>query len=97
MATRRQAQRAIEIHQDELIQYPNVTGLGVVPVEDGPGESAVAVYVTAKAPEDELRADEQIPPTLQVPGREDPHEVPTQVIARGEFAIEEEQFGIEPI
>jgi len=97
MATRRQAQRAIEIHQDQLTQYPNVTALGVVPAEDGSGESAVAVYVTNKVARNELRDDEQIPPILRVPGRGAVHEVPTQVVARGEFSLEEQQFGIEPI
>jgi hypothetical protein len=97
MATRRQAQRAVEIHQEELIRYPNVTGLGVVPAKEGSGESAVAVYVTSKVPGDELGPDEQIPTMLQVPGREGTNEVPTRVIAKGDFEFEEEQFGIEPV
>ena len=55
------------------------------------------MYVTSKVPGDELGPDEQIPTRLQVPGRKGTNEVPTRVIAKGDFEFEEEQFGIEPI
>lgn len=97
MATRRQAQRAAEIYQEELIRYPNVTGLGVVPARQSSGESAVGVYVTSKVPGDELGPDELIPAMLQVPGREGTNEVPTRVIAKGDFEFEQDQFGIESV
>ena len=91
MATRRQAQRAIELHQDELVAYPNVAGLGIVPAEEegGSGDSAVAVYVTKKVPRDQLKLDELIPRKLEIPARKGTQEVATRVIAPGEFQLEE--------
>jgi hypothetical protein len=91
MATLRQVQRAIELHQDELVQYPNVTGLGVVPAKDAEssGDSEVAVYVTKKVPRAELKPDERIPSTLQIPARKGTHEVGTRIIIKGEFQLEE--------
>ena len=32
MASRNHVQRAIELYEEELARYPNVTGIGVVPV-----------------------------------------------------------------
>lgn len=99
MATRAHVQRAIELYQEELVTYPNVTGIGVVPVREdqheGGAELAVAVYVTRKVPRDELEADERIPPTLEVPSRDGPRTVLTRVIATGKFELEG-QFEIEP-
>ena len=98
MASRNHVQRAIELYEDELARYPNVTGIGVVPVTDdpdGPADLAVAVYVTRKVPRDELKAGERIPPTLEIPSRDGAQDVPTRVIATGEFALED-QFDIEP-
>ena len=73
MASRNHVHRAIELYEDELARYPNVTGIGVVPVTDdpdGPTNLAVAVYVTRKVPRDELKAGERIPPTLEIPSRD---------------------------
>ncbi len=98
MASRNHVQRAIELYEEELARYPNVTGIGVVPVTDdpdGPADLAVAVYVTRKVPRDELKAGERIPPTLEIPSRDGAQNVPTRVIATGEFALED-QFDIEP-
>lgn len=98
MASRNHVQRAIELYEEELARYPNVTGIGVVPVTDGtdsPADLAVAVYVTRKAPRDELKADDRIPRSLEIPSRDGAQNVPTRVIATGEFALEE-QFDIEP-
>jgi hypothetical protein len=98
MASRNHVQRAIELYQDELAGYPNVTGIGVVPVtgdSKGAVDLAVAVYVTRKVPRAQLKADERIPPSLEIPSREGSQNVPTRVIATGEFALED-QFDIEP-
>ena len=91
MATRRQAKRAIELYQDELEKYPNVTGLGVVPAKEAEGsnDSAVAVYVTKKVPRDQLKPDERIPRRLEIPVQKGTQEVGTRVIAKGEFELEE--------
>ena len=98
MASRNHVQRAIELYEEELARYPNVTGIGVVPVTDeieGPADLAVAVYVTRKVPRDQLKADERIPPLLEIPSRDGSQNVPTRVIATGEFTFED-QFDIEP-
>jgi hypothetical protein len=98
MASRNHVERAIELYQEELAGYPNVTGIGVVPVADdskGPADLAVAVYVTRKVPRDQLKAGERIPPSLEIPSRDGPENVPTRVVATGEFALED-QFEIEP-
>ncbi len=98
MASRNHVQRAIELYEEELARYPNVTGIGVVPVTDGtdsPADLAVAVYVTKKVPRDELNAGDRIPRTLEIPSRDGAQNVPTRVIATGEFALED-QFDIEP-
>ena len=98
MASRNHVQRAIELYEEELARYPNVTGLGVVPVTDdpeSPADLAVAVYVTRKVPRRELKASERIPPTLEIPSRDGAQDVPTRVIATGEFALED-QFDVEP-
>ncbi|MET0697218.1 MAG: hypothetical protein ABWZ58_07300 [Acidimicrobiia bacterium] len=98
MASRNHVQRAIELYEEELARYPNVTGIGVVPVTDGidsPVDLAVAVYVTRKVPRDELKAGDRIPRSLEIPSRDGAQNVPTRVIATGEFALEE-QFDIEP-
>jgi hypothetical protein len=98
MATRSHVQRAIELYQEELARYPNVTGIGVVPVNDeteGPADLAVAVYVTRKVPRDQLEDDERIPGTVEIPSREGSREVPIRIIATGEFELEG-QFDIEP-
>ena len=98
MASRDHVRRAIEIYEEELARYPNVTGIGVVPVTDhteGPADLAVAVYVTRKVPRDQLKVGERIPPLLEIPSRQGSQSVPTRIIATGEFTIED-QFGIEP-
>ena len=48
MASRNHVQRAIELYEQELARYPNVTGIGVVPVtddSDSPADLAVAEYL----------------------------------------------------
>jgi hypothetical protein len=98
MASRDHVQRAIELYQEELARYPNVTGIGVVPAADdteSPVDLAVAVYVTRKVPRDQLKVGERIPPSLEIPSRDGSQNVPTRIIATGEFALED-QFDIEP-
>lgn len=98
MASRSHVERAIEKYQEELARYPNVTGIGVVPVTDdseGPTDLAVAVYVTKKVPRDQLKAGERIPRSLEITSRDGSRNVPTRVIATGEFVIED-QFEVEP-
>jgi hypothetical protein len=91
MASRRNVERAIELYEEELAGYPNVTGIGVVPAtddSDGPADLAVAVYVSKKVRRDELADEDRIPPTLEIPGREGSTTVPTRIIATGEFELE---------
>lgn len=98
MATRNHVRRAIELYQEQLAGYPNVTGIGVVPLKDhpeGPADLAVAVYVTRKVPSDELEPEERIPSMLEIPSRDGSRSVPTRVIATGDFELEG-QFDIEP-
>ena len=97
MATRRQAKRAIEIHQEELTQYPNVVGLGVVPGKEakGSGDLVVGVYVTKIVPWEELKPEERIPITVEIPARQGTHKVKTRVITVGEIELDDDQFYIE--
>ena len=52
MATQRQAELALDLHEDDLSRRKNVVGLGIVPVDDDKpqGKLAVAVYVKKKCP-----------------------------------------------
>ena len=97
MASRSHVKRAIELYQEQLEGYPNVTGIGVVPVDDdpgGPAELAVAVYVTRKVPRNELADDEMIPIDARDPRpgwvakRPHPHHRHRGFRARGGFDIE---------
>jgi hypothetical protein len=91
MASRSQVQRALELFEEKLARYPNVTGIGVVPVADDSGDTAdlaVAVYVSKKVRLEELADDDRIPPTLEIPGRDGSTTVPTRIIATGEFELE---------
>lgn len=85
MATRRQTKRALDQHQDRLIQLDNVVGLGIVPDEES-GEMRVAVYVSRKLPKSELSKDQIIPGELPLPGSR--KKVRTKVIEQGLFGLE---------
>lgn len=89
MASQREAQRAIELHEKELSRLPNVVGLGVAPIEQpGPPQYQVAVYVSKKVSDRELEHDKVIPESLKLPTREGSTTVPTKVIESGEFTFE---------
>ena len=77
----------------------NVAGLGVVPAQEaeGSGDSAVAMCVTSKVPKGDLKPAMRIPTTLKISARQSTHDVPTRVIAKRNFELEEDQFGVEPI
>jgi hypothetical protein len=70
--------------EDPRFQKPNVIGLGIgVKETEGEftGEPALLVLVTHKVPEDDLRADELVPPTVQ--------DVTTDVVEIGEVVAEQ--------
>lgn len=90
MISRRQAERALEIHGDELSSYPNVVGVGVRWAGGGdrpdPGSDyAVAVYVSNKVPPDELGPDGLVPGYVEIPGRGRVHKVAVRVIEVGDL------------
>jgi hypothetical protein len=89
MASQRDAERALDLHERELSALPNVVGLGVRPV-DGPGppEYQVAVYVSKKVPRGGLGPSETIPEALEVPSGDGAVAVPITVIESGEFTFE---------
>lgn len=48
-------------HEDQLMQLPNVTGVGIGESE---GKEVIKVFVTHKVPESDLQPQEIIPKTL---------------------------------
>ena len=88
MATRSQANRALESFQRELNQCKNVVGLGIVPVDESAlGETskdlAVAVYVSKKIPLEKLAEKDRIPESLAIRGKGGDLSVPVRVIEQG--------------
>ena len=94
MASRVHVERAIEQYQEELAQYPNVTGIGVVPVaDDSDRRPRGAVYVTKKVPRDQLKAGSESRARWRSRA-ETGRETCPRIIAT-EFVLED-QFDIEP-
>lgn len=96
MATPREAQRAAELHADDLSAYPNVVGIGTRPVDEaatggGGADHAVAVYVSHKVPVEQLKAQQRLPAYVEVPERDGTRRVPVVVIESG--VIEPETGG----
>ena len=90
MISRRQAKRALEIHSDDLSEFPNVVAVGVSRTDrpDRPAseaDHAVAVYVSDKVPEDDLDTDGVLPGYVEIPGRGTTHKVAVDVIEIGEM------------
>jgi len=88
VTSRRQAQRAVEIHGDELCAFPNVVGVGTGRAgrEDVPAserEYTLAVYVTEKKPASELGPDGLLPGFVEIPGRPVARKVAVQVVEIG--------------
>ena len=100
MATRYQAQRALDLHEERLSKCGRIVGLGIVPAGSVPGktrrrEYAVAVYVKGLQPE-----ARDLPATLKVRMRSGEVEVPIREIEQGEVKLEkpprrEEKFSFE--
>ena len=70
--------------EDPRLQKPNVIGLAIGVKETGgepTGEAALLVLVTHKAPKEELRPEELVPPTMQ--------NVKTDVVEVGEVTAEQ--------
>lgn len=87
MTTRRQAERAIEAHADELSAYPNVVGVGMGETAGDrskePSSPCVAVYVTEKKPSTELAPSELLPGFVEIRERGDTVKVRVEVIEMG--------------
>ena len=90
MTSRRQAERAMEIHADELSAFPNVVGLGMSETgeDDRPRSHALVVYVTEKKPASELDAGELLPRFVEIADKGDTSKVPVKVIEVGEIQPE---------
>lgn len=94
MTSRRQAERALELHADDLSAYPNVVALGTVVSggDDRPAserDHAVAVYVTEKLPAEQLDADALLPGYVEIPGRDAVRKVGVEVIEIGVLGPEQ--------
>ncbi len=87
MANEDDARRVLDEHADRLTRLPNVVGVGLVEAsEEGEGgESAVAVYVSSKVPEAQLKPSEVVPRTLTATVRGARVNVPTRVIEVGDI------------
>ena len=93
MTSRRQAERALELHADELSVYPNVVGLGtsLTGREDRPPserDHALAVYVTEKQTAEQLGRDGLLPGYVEIPGRGVTVKVAVEVIEIGDVETE---------
>jgi hypothetical protein len=90
MASRSQAQKALQLHEQSLSGCKNVVGLGIVPADEEAGSKdlAVAVYVTKKLPLSKLKKSQVVPQTLAVPGKGKTVQVPTRVIEQGKVELE---------
>ena len=85
MATPQEARRAADVHADDLSAHPNVVGVGTQPVENTAGvDHAVAVYVSRKVPDAQLRAEERLPTTVDVATRGGTAQVPVVVVEIGQ-------------
>jgi hypothetical protein len=89
MASRSQAQKALQLHEQSLSGCKNVVGLGIVPADEAGGKDlAVAVYVRKKQPLSKLKKNQVVPETLAVPGKGKTVQVPTRVIEQGKVELE---------
>ena len=90
MASRSQAQKALQLHEESLSGRKNVVGLGIVPADEASGSKdlAVAVYVTKKLPLSKLKKEQVVPESLAVPGKSGTVQVPTRVIEQGKVELE---------
>lgn len=60
--------RALQLHALQLLELPNVVGVGIGPKIRGgmrSGETAVVVLVTQKLAQDELHAESMVPPYIE--------------------------------
>ena len=96
MISSRQAQRAVALHGERLSAYPNVVGIGVVPVEPGrhqPEGHALGVYVSRKVGTDLLDDKEVLPGYVEIPAKEGSHKVEVKVIEIGELEAQQDDAG----
>lgn len=83
MASEAETKAILAQHEDALSGLPNVVGLGVVADRADAAKAAVAVYVSTKRPEAQLRPAEIVPRTLRSVLDGKAVEAPTQVIEVG--------------
>ena len=93
MATGPQAQRAADLHADQLSAYPNVVGIGTRPLDSrrSPADDdahAVAVYVSQKVPDEQLSPDDRLPEHVEIRDAGGITQVPVVVVATGTFEPE---------
>jgi hypothetical protein len=91
MATERQVERALQRFEADLSRYPNVVGLGILPLDEAapaPDAMALAVYVSRKLPERRLAKRDRIPKSVEIDVRGRAVRVPTRVIEQGEVTLE---------
>lgn len=90
MASKRQCQRALDLHGERLGGLTNVVGLGVVADEGAEARACVvAVYVERLVPANELEPSDRIPKFIEIPGRgKSINRVRTCVIEQGPVSLE---------
>lgn len=91
MATERQVERALKRFERDLSRYPNVVGLGILPLdEEAPARDAmaIAVYVSRKLPAHRLAERDRIPPSVALHAGGRVLRIPTRVVEQGEVALE---------
>jgi hypothetical protein len=91
MATQRQVERALERFEEDLSRYPNVVGLGILPLDESapdPDAMAIAVYVSHKVPESRLAKRDRIPKSVEIEAGGRALRIPTRVIEQGEVTLE---------
>ena len=91
MATERQVERALKQVEEDLGRYPNVVGLGILPVDESDPRSdamAIAVYVSRKLPEGRLAKKDRIPKSVEIRAGGHALRIPTRVIEQGEVTLE---------
>jgi hypothetical protein len=85
MATESEAKAILAEYADKLASLPNVVGVGVVSDEAARAQDAVAVYVSVKRPQSQLRPADIVPRTLSSVIGGKTIEAPTRVIEVGEI------------
>ena len=93
MPTRRQCQRALELHEKQLSALAGVVGLGIVRLstsQDGADDNVVAVYVDRNAVVDATEGAHRIPAYLTLEETADRRiQVPVEIIDQGPVTREE--------